>query len=326
MLESLQTVLSLILQPLGYVIEPEKRIFLGYLLPALLMGFVFIYVKNKDKNIISNFKQTLNLPAYISPSGLLDIKLLFVNHVFRVFILLPLLGSQLVFAFWIHRSLYSLLGEAPNWQINIVVITALFTLIIFIVEDFSRFILHYAMHRLPILWRFHRIHHSAESLTPLTLYRFHPIESLLLAIRNIIALGCVSGVFLYCFSGQIQVYEIIGVNALNVMFSFFAANLRHSHIPLSFGKLESYFISPAQHQVHHSIEKQHFDKNFGTILAVWDRLFHSWLPGSHEQKLHFGLPSFELPMSGKYGKYDKQSDSSKHGLITNLSSPFVKRV
>jgi sterol desaturase/sphingolipid hydroxylase (fatty acid hydroxylase superfamily) len=69
-----------------------------------------------------------------------------------------------------------------------------------------------------------------------------------------------------------------------------AANLRHSHVRLSFGPLEGLFISPTQHQIHHSID--HEDVNFGSCLAIWDRWF-STLVCSREisvgKKLTFGL-------------------------------------
>ena len=67
------------------------------------------------------------------------------------------------------------------------------------------------------------------------------------------------------------------------------SNLRHSHINIKYWKwLEYIFISPAQHQLHHSIAQEHYDKNFGAALAIWDWLFGS-LHLSEEEKATFKI-------------------------------------
>jgi len=68
------------------------------------------------------------------------------------------------------------------------------------------------------------------------------------------------------------------------------ANLRHSMIPISYGRLEKLFISPLQHQLHHG--KTTSRKNYGSMLAIWDRMFNSWLPG----KTPAELPDKEFPL------------------------------
>jgi sterol desaturase/sphingolipid hydroxylase (fatty acid hydroxylase superfamily) len=88
------------------------------------------------------------------------------------------------------------------------------------------------------------------------------------------------------------------------------SNLRHSHIWLSWGdKIEGVFLSPAQHQIHHSDNVKHFDKNFGTALSVWDRLFNCFIPASKAGALSFGI--------GKEGE--------SHKSILNIYiQPFVQ--
>ena len=83
------------------------------------------------------------------------------------------------------------------------------------------------------------------------------------------------------------------------LFNIFGANLRHSHIWFSWGdKLENWFISPAQHQVHHSDNPKHFDTNLGSALAVWDRLGGTLIKASEAGKINIGV-----------GKYDAKHDS-----------------
>jgi sterol desaturase/sphingolipid hydroxylase (fatty acid hydroxylase superfamily) len=68
------------------------------------------------------------------------------------------------------------------------------------------------------------------------------------------------------------------------------SNLRHSHIWMGFGPVLSYvFISPAQHQVHHSRAAEHHNKNYGEIFAFWDFMFGTLYVPQGEEKLEFGL-------------------------------------
>ena len=69
----------------------------------------------------------------------------------------------------------------------------------------------------------------------------------------------------------------MGANIFTFFFNIFGSNLRHSHIGIKYWKwLEYIIISPAQHHVHHSVAKKHYDKNFGVAFAFWD-----WFFGSH---------------------------------------------
>ena len=181
----------------------------------------------------------------------------------------------------------------------------LFTLVLFLAEDFKRFIVHYAFHRIPLLWAFHKVHHSAEVLTPITLYRSHPIETLKSRTSSVFVLGAVTGLFVYVFPGKLSAVEILGVDALGFMFNALGANLRHSHIPFSFGKLDRWIVSPHMHQVHHSMNKAHHDKNFGSCFAFWDRLWGTlYLPISDE-RIKFGC-----------------HNGGQHTLLSQWFSPF----
>uniref|UniRef100_UPI0025E259C1 sterol desaturase family protein n=1 Tax=Yoonia sp. TaxID=2212373 RepID=UPI0025E259C1 len=87
-------------------------------------------------------------------------------------------------------------------------------------------------------------------------------------------------------------HDITVMNVNIVVFAFYLVgyNLRHSHIWVNYPTWVSYiFISPAQHQTHHSIDPKHFDKNFGLIFAFWDWLFGTlYVPAGYE-KLEFGI-------------------------------------
>ena len=142
---------------------------------------------------------------------------------------------------------------------------------------------------MPLLWQFHKVHHSAEVLTPLTNYRAHPVELFLMAAVPSLATGLVSGIFWYVAADEIGVYTFLGAHVLVVGFNAFA-NLRHFEVWISFGPaLNRWLISPAHHQIHHSRDPRHFGSNRGFELAVWDRLFGTlYVPGAVEE-LRLGL-------------------------------------
>ena len=76
-------------------------------------------------------------------------------------------------------------------------VTASYTVSVFVVGDFSRYFLHRLMHRIPSLWVFHQIHHSATTMNPFTVYRVHPVESFLYGLRRTLSTGLVTGVFIW---------------------------------------------------------------------------------------------------------------------------------
>ena len=105
----------------------------------------------------------------------------------------------------------------------------------------------------------------------------------------------VTGTFFYFFKTQAIQYEVLSVNILGFLFNLAGGNLRHSHVWLSYGsKLEHLFISPAQHQVHHSADEIHFNKNYGTWLAIWDWAAGSLYVTAQKETLRFGLSKEEL--------------------------------
>jgi sterol desaturase/sphingolipid hydroxylase (fatty acid hydroxylase superfamily) len=79
---------------------------------------------------------------------------------------------------------------------------------------------------------------------------------------------------IWLFPGKVRGYHVLGVDVVGFAFAVLGANLRHSHVWLSYGPfVERLAISPAHHQVHHSVDAKHHDRNFGSALAIWDWMF-----------------------------------------------------
>ena len=74
--------------------------------------------------------------------------------------------------------------------------------------------------------------------------------------------------------GPVSVTSAFGMNIFACLFMLLGSNLRHTHLWIDYGpRLSRILISPAQHQIHHSADPRHFDKNIGFIFAFWDDLF-----------------------------------------------------
>jgi sterol desaturase/sphingolipid hydroxylase (fatty acid hydroxylase superfamily) len=138
------------------------------------------------------------------------------------------------------------------------------------------------------------VHHSAEVMTPITAYRVHPFE--LFATMNATAIGTalLVGVLAYFTGGEHPEARILGINVVQFAFYLIGFNLRHSHVPLGYGPVVSQvFVSPWMHQVHHSRETRHFDKNMGFIFSFWDRMFGTLYVPKQGETFELGLSDGE---------------------------------
>lgn len=309
-------VFSALVAPLLYPFDPSRRVFVGFLLVALVMTY-FVYPTHGAKRSVKKFLgYFLKKNIWLHKSSKLDFKLLTANSVFVSLVLAPLIVAKLTVIVFVSSSLRTEFGVVEQSVLPYFVIVLLFTLVVFFAEDFNRFFLHLCYHRIPLLWEFHKVHHSAKVLTPFTLYRIHPLEIIISRAGSVLVLGVVTGIFVYLFPGQLSALEILGVDLLGFMFNALGANLRHSHIPFSFGKLDKWFISPHMHQLHHSQLTHHHDKNYGSCFAIWDRLFGSLYIPARDESLLFGCAQggehtlqsqWFSPFKRVYGKFVRQS-------------------
>ena len=156
--------------------------------------------------------------------------------------------------------------------------------------DFGTYVTHRLSHQVPLLWAFHRLHHSAEELNPLTLNRKHPVYTLLGVLVDCLTVAPLQALLLYFFrpTGNTAVLHFTNIGF--VIFAYCAASLRHTHIWLSYGPvLDRILVSPALHQIHHSKARRHFDRNYGEVLAIWDWMFGTLYQPKQREELEFGI-------------------------------------
>jgi len=173
-----------------------------------------------------------------------------------------------------------------------------------IAMDFVIYLQHVLVHAVPILWRLHRVHHADLDYDVTTGARFHPIEiilSMLIKLATIVVLG------------PPVVAVIIFEVTLNAMAMFNHGNIG---LPAGLDKLLRFFVvTPDMHRVHHSVEDDETNSNFGFNLSCWDRLFGTYreAPRGGQLDMHIGIHKF--------------NDVKQTNWITGmLMMPFIGKV
>ena len=280
-------------------LNPQKRIFLGYLASALVLA-LGVQMLVGGTALAGSFARLFSRHIWWSRSARADYKIAVLNQAIMMGVV-PRLVSRLAVATLLFEAMHiwfdgrhMLWPDAPGWAVAV-----LFTLVLFILDDSTKYLLHRWLHTWPVLWCFHKVHHTAETLTPFTIYRTHPVEGVLFALRSTVVQAATLAVFVFFFGNRVELVTVYGANVILFAFNVAGSNLRHSHVRISYGRvLERLLISPAQHQIHHSTDPGHHNRNFGTVLALWDWIGGSLSLAERGQEIHFGGPATVGPTHG----------------------------
>ena len=295
---------------LSYFVNTEKRIHILYLVTSAILAY-YVYKKAHIKT--SFIKYLFPKKIWASKSAFVDYSLFCFNSLIKILFIGPYIIVGFYIAFYINEWLLGMFGF-PTYSLGVAQTIILYTITLTIVGDFTTYLIHLLMHKIPLLWEFHKIHHSATSLNPITQYRVHPVELIINNIRSIIIFGLMTGFFDYLSAHRVDKLLFLGANVFHFAFLLFGANLRHSHVKLKYPKyIEFIFISPFQHQIHHSNNPIHFNKNMGSKFAIWDWLFGTLILSKNIKNLRFGIGS----ESSRYNNLYKS-------IITPLSNTYYK--
>lgn len=143
-----------------------------------------------------------------------------------------------------------LTGRLPTWTLVVAAV---------VLGDLLKWVHHYVTHKVPLLWHFHSIHHSQRELNLFTQARFHAVEFLTLAPFMYLPLAILNLDF------KLAVWVVVGVE--------WYSRVTHANLRSHFGPLRFAFVTPQSHRIHHSLERRHHDRNFGTVFSLWDRVF-----------------------------------------------------
>ena len=168
--------------------------------------------------------------------------------------------------------------------------------------DLAIYLQHVMFHALPVLWRLHRMHHADLDIDVTTGTRFHPLEIVLSMLIKFAAIAALGVPPLAVF-----VFEVL----LNATSMFNHANVR---IPNRVERvLRWMLVTPDMHRVHHSVERDETNSNFGFNLPIWDRLFGTYRaqPRAGHAAMTIGIPDFREP-------------AECAGLVRMLAIPFKR--
>ena len=189
------------------------------------------------------------------------------------------------FALWAEDNgigLFNLAG-VPGW------IAGILTLLVL---DLAIWFQHLVTHKVPVLWRIHRVHHADRDFDFTTALRFHPIEILLSMLWKMVVIVAL---------GAPPVAVFIFEATLNGMAMFNHANLK---IPLGLDRiLRILVVTPDMHRVHHSTEIAETDSNYGFNLSLWDRLFGTYVaqPARGHDGMTIGLTDYQSDRPTRLG-------------------------
>ena len=156
----------------------------------------------------------------------------------------------------------------------------------FILLDLSIYFQHVMFHALPLFWRFHRVHHSDLDCDITTGLRFHPFEMIISIVFKFLIIASIGAPVL-----AVVLFEII----LNAASMFTHSNIK---IPSTIERMVRWFIvTPDMHRIHHSIEENETNSNFGFFISAWDRLLGTYIhePEKGHVNMKIGLQRFREP-------------------------------
>lgn len=137
-------------------------------------------------------------------------------------------------------------------------------LVAFVVGDFLAWCSHILHHRLPTLWQFHAVHHSQRSMSMLSDNREHFVETL------------INAAFIFV-PARLLGLDSDAAGALAFLSNYLQA-MNHANIRTTLGPLRFILVSPQHHRIHHSLEREHYNINYGSTISTWDYLFHTRFP------------------------------------------------
>lgn len=167
--------------------------------------------------------------------------------------------------------------------------------------DLAIYAQHVVFHKVPWLWRVHRVHHSDLSFDTTTAIRFHPIE---------IVLSMLYKILLVVGAGLTPATVVVFEALLNACAQFNHGNIR---LPVAIERICRWIlITPDLHRIHHSAERGETDSNFGFSVAWWDRCFRTYCPDPSrtQERIEIGIP--------------EQRDIAQLDFLSLLRMPFVQ--
>jgi sterol desaturase/sphingolipid hydroxylase (fatty acid hydroxylase superfamily) len=291
--ETAESALALLSLPGRKLIEPGDHFSLLFLAASLVfVGLVYAWSRRGRRRVSLRRFVAFALPRRIllHRSSLLDYRLYVVNAILLAVAYGAMIVGAPLWAAAAHEGFAALFGPAatgggPSWALF-----ALTTVLQLLAIDLGYWLAHWVLHKVPFFWEFHKVHHSAEVMTPFTEWRQHPLEMVFFPNVYGFTAGFTHGTLVYWLGPEAQPLTLFQTNVLLIAFLLTIHHLRHSHIWMpATGLLGRILHSPAHHQLHHSTNPRHYGKNLGFSLSVWDALFGTLVVPRKHERVEFGI-------------------------------------
>lgn len=277
-------------------LAPWSLVSVWSLAGALLIALVATTAERREK--LLSVRAAL-ASRYATPEAWNSTKVDLVYTLFGVFVAANVLGFAILSQGWISAMVTTQLGAPLSSGLAPWLAFTLTVVCQWIAYEFAYWLNHCLSHKWRWLWAFHKVHHSAEVLTPLTIFRVHPVDTI--AFYNTVAVvtGLMLGLTNWLWGSAASHAQVVGAGAVLVITITAVKHLQHSHVWIAFaGPVGRIVMSPAHHQLHHSIAPEHHDRNFGETLAIFDWIAGTLIvPTRKRQDLRFGVDDVVDPHS-----------------------------
>jgi sterol desaturase/sphingolipid hydroxylase (fatty acid hydroxylase superfamily) len=246
----------------------NSAVYLGmdwFILDMLGSTLIFVFIEK----LIPHRKEQ----AVLRPNWQGDLNHFFVNHLLvGIILLITNLFVHNAFGWAVFAGVQNFINQMPLWL-------QIFSIIL--IADLAQYVTHKFYHEIPVLWRFHAVHHSAKHMDWLAGSRQHILE--LIVTRSLV----LTPIFLLGFSKQvIDIYVIIvGVQAV----------FNHANVRINFGWLQYIIVTPQFHHWHHSSDDAAIDRNYAAHFSFLDYLFGSAVKGQKEWPDAYGVVGDYVP-------------------------------
>jgi sterol desaturase/sphingolipid hydroxylase (fatty acid hydroxylase superfamily) len=241
-------------------LPPEDfRFFRWLVVPGYGYGFVLITFSALELIIPQDLRpwnrSTLLTATYLMFTGKMGIYVLVVT---------PLVRDT-----WLYLGL-------PSLHLDRTLPLPLYMLMSLSVVTFTAYWAHRGMHRIPLFWHIHKIHHSVRNLNCNSVYQMHFLEYLLHAPVHLIAVLALGTDLVAPFGIIFKTIDVLG----------------HSNVRLDLGWLSYVISTPQVHRIHHSLNPEHYDTNFGNTFMIWDHVFGTFRYDPTDPATEYGVPEY----------------------------------
>lgn len=280
------------IEPILNRISAANMLAAGLLLATALGCALIAYWRTvEDKSFAEFFEFAVPHEVITHPSARADLLFWISKKAIMPFLLIPAGVTFVVAVGYATNKVFGTLfgidepvmGDAPG-PVTVIVFTGTMLL----AYDISYYLYHTAQHRYPFLWELHKVHHSAEVMVGITKDRVHPLDEVMNRIWDGVIPGICFGLWTLIALNPVEV-TVLGVNVYVMRNILMMDFVRHTHFKISFGRLNNLILCPHWHQLHHSTNPRHYDKNFGLLFSFWDRMFGTLCVPDPNESFKFGL-------------------------------------